>query len=180
MVGFSRNYLGVHTPQDVFVGLLTGLILVFVINYLIDWCEKDKNRYLYLMAGLNVIVFANLFYILTKSYPVDYLNGEILVKPQKGMYISVLYTGWILGLSNGTFLCRRFFPFDPKRMSKKTRITIGVIGTALLAVLLSIIETQFFDIHRSYPVTLGFVFLIGFIITAVYPFIFTRFLKNRD
>ena len=29
-VMFSRNYLGVHTPQDVCVGLLTGIVFIFL------------------------------------------------------------------------------------------------------------------------------------------------------
>ena len=30
LTGFSRNYLGVHTPQDVFVSIMIGLILLFI------------------------------------------------------------------------------------------------------------------------------------------------------
>ena len=43
LVMFSRLWLGVHTLQDVFGGLLIGLVLIFAVNKTVDWAEKDKT-----------------------------------------------------------------------------------------------------------------------------------------
>ncbi len=32
LTGFSRNFLGVHTPQDVVVGFVEGAILIFIVG----------------------------------------------------------------------------------------------------------------------------------------------------
>ena len=178
LVAFSRNFVGVHTPQDVLIGLLSGIVLIFVLNYIIDWCEKNTNRYLYLMIILNAVVLLLIHYVITKNYPIDYLNGDILVKPQRAIYISIIYCGWILGILNGAFLCRRFFPFNPKEMTIKQRLIIGVIGFILTAIVLHTVESQFLDsFQKSYTVTIFSLIPLGFTLTGFYPLIFRKFIK---
>ncbi len=55
ITGFSRNYLGVHTPQDVCVGLTLGWISLFIMykifGYLAEHPEKED---LFLLAGFTM------------------------------------------------------------------------------------------------------------------------------
>lgn len=44
LVMFSRNYLGVHTPQDVLVALAIGIALMFASDALLSWVDRGKNR----------------------------------------------------------------------------------------------------------------------------------------
>lgn len=44
LIAFSRNYLGVHTPQDVIVAFAVGAVLVFAADKILDWVDKGKNR----------------------------------------------------------------------------------------------------------------------------------------
>ena len=32
LTGFSRNFLGVHTPQDVLVGLTEGIVMILIVR----------------------------------------------------------------------------------------------------------------------------------------------------
>lgn len=180
LIAFSRNYLGVHTPQDVIVGILTGFILIFAINPLFNWCEKNKNRYLWILLIANIVSISILFYILTKNYPMDYVNGKLLVNPQGAIYISVLYFGWILGILNGAFLCKRFFPFDSSKGSIKEKIIRGIIGVILLLWLFGFIQTYLFDSHQNYRITFLLSFFVGFFITAIYPFLFSKVLVHKQ
>ena len=43
LVLFSRNYLGVHTPQDVLVGTATGVLCVFLGIKLLHWADQGKT-----------------------------------------------------------------------------------------------------------------------------------------
>lgn len=172
LVGFSRNYLGVHTPQDVIVGLSIGLIMIFVVNALIKWCEKDKNRYLYVLAVVDILLVFMQLYIFNKSYPMDYVNGKLLVNPNKYIYISMIYFGWVPGLLNGVFLCRRFWPFDAKRGDKTTRAIRGVVGLLIAYALLHIVDLHFWPHYNDYKLTFAMLFLTGFFITAIYPAMF--------
>ena len=73
MTMFSRNYLGVHTPQDVLVGLISTAVMMYLTGWLELWSEKDKKRDLMiLVAGLLICIAAVLYYEY-KPYPLDYL-----------------------------------------------------------------------------------------------------------
>lgn len=53
LVAFSRLYLGVHTPQDVLVSLLAGVVLLYLSYKAFAWIEQNPRRDgLVLCAGL--------------------------------------------------------------------------------------------------------------------------------
>lgn len=178
LVGFSRLWLGVHTPQDVICGLLTGLILIFAGNLLINWAEKDKNRYLYLAGIVNILSVLALIYVkFFNTYRIDYVSsGQLLVDPQKLMYVTYVVYGYALGLINGCFLCRRFFPFDPKEISVKKRIIIGIIGSVILILLLKYILLYIIMNIIALKLAIPVMFILGLFITLIYPAIFRRFI----
>ena len=180
LVGFSRLWLGVHTPQDVIVGLLTGLVLVFAINKTINWADKNKNRYMYLLVAVDILAALALIYIdFFNTYRIDYTAGQILVNPYKSIYVTFVVYGYALGIINGCFLCRRFFPFNPQDFSLKSRFIIGIVGTIILILLLKFV-LQYIIMHIIVMrIAFTLMFLLGIFVTLIYPMIFTRF-KNGD
>ena len=178
LVGFSRLWLGVHTPQDVVCGLLTGLILIFVLDCLINWAEEDKNRYLYIMGIVNFLAVLAIIYILFfNTYRIDYIDGKLLVNPQKSIYNTIVAYGYALGVMNGVCLCRRFFPFNPKEVSIKRRILRGVVGTICNIVLLKIIFEYIIMNSIGLKAALLYTFVLGLFVTLLYPIIFISFGK---
>ncbi len=183
VVGFSRLWLGVHTPQDVCAGLLTGLFLVFLANFLINRAEKNKNGYLYLLAVINILAVAALIYICYfNQFPRDYVNGELLVNPDRAVRSTIICYGYSLGIINGAFLCRRFFPFDAKAGDIKTRIIRCLVGTILLMFLLICPLEICFRGNLNYKLIFLFPLLMGLCITAGYPLVFSKikFLYYND
>lgn len=81
---FSRLYIGVHTPQDVLIGALLGLVVVFAGAKLWEWIDKEPKRdYIIPCIGI-VLVAAFLAYITLKTYPMTYgADGKLLVDPAK-------------------------------------------------------------------------------------------------
>ena len=176
LIGFSRLYLGVHTPQDVFIGFLVGVIFIFTVFPLINLCDKNKNRYIYLLLFANIFIILVTYYILTKNYPIEYLNGKILVDPRRAINISIIYFGWILGIINGTLLCRRFFQFNAKAGSTKKKIARGIVGFVSAYILSSIMQYCLFknQIVTDYKLVMPFAFSVTFYMTAIYPFLFQK------
>lgn len=178
LVGFSRLWLGVHTPQDVICGLTIGFILVFALNPLINWAEKDKNRYLYLLGIINILVVLALIYVYYfNTYRMDYVSGELLVDPQKLKYNSVIVYSYALGLLNGCFLCRRFFMFEPKEVSVKRRILRGFLGILAVILLLKYVLEYFIMNVADLKSGVISMFLTGLFVTLIYPVIFTKIKK---
>lgn len=179
LIGFSRLWLGVHTPQDVVCGLLIGLASIFIVDRIINYAEKRQNRYLILAFILNITVALILLYICRfNTYRTDYVSGELLVNPAKSIYSTVVIYGYLLGLLNGAFLCRRFFPFDPHKTTIKNRITIGIIGSIFIVAGLKNIVG--YIIMNELPTKIVFLamFFTGLFITLLYPIIFKSIDKN--
>ena len=177
-VGFSRLWLGVHTPQDVIVGFAIGFSLIFAVNPIINWAEKNPNRYLYLAGIINLISILTLIYICYfGTYRIDYINGELLVDPQQSIYLTVIITGFSLGLVNGCLLCGKYCRFNPKEMPVSYRIAVGIIGTAGITVLIKNIFWYIFTHTLDYKIGFLSMFLIGITITLIYPVIFTKIRK---
>lgn len=179
LIGFSRLWLGVHSPQDVVCGLLIGFVLVFAVKPVLEWAEKDSKRYIILLAVIDITVIAALIYIyFFAEYRMDYVSGTLLVNPQKLKYNTVIEFGNALGLINGSFLCARFCPFDPKEVPLKQRVIRGIIGAIGLIIMLKFIFSYIFMNCIRIRYALSITFLIGIMITLIYPVIFTKLIKK--
>ena len=80
LVGFSRMYLGVHTPADVIVGAIQSLVFVFLLLPM----SKEQGRKLipWVFGGLLVLSGAYLAYVTWYPFPVniDAHNYESAIK----------------------------------------------------------------------------------------------------
>ena len=79
LVAFSRIFLGVHTPQDILVGTVAGLVVMGLVMKMMQWLEEHPEKdILVLVIGIACAV-AVAVYAAVKPYPVDYdAEGKIL------------------------------------------------------------------------------------------------------
>ncbi len=111
---FSRNYLGVHTPQDVLVGCLISVLSLFLAAKLFKYLDahpEKENRFL--LFGL-LFCCAALVFITLKGYPMDYdAEGKLLVDPQKMMNDGYGDIGKMLGFIIARFVEKTWIKFKP-------------------------------------------------------------------
>ena len=131
LVAFSRNYLGVHTPQDTLVGVLAGLLVMWLTFKLMQWLETHPEKDVFVASigiGLAIIVAV---YAALKSYPVDYdSNGKILVDGAKMANDTFKCVGWSSAFLAGWVLERRFVNFSTDNLSlvrRATRLSTGLL-----------------------------------------------------
>lgn len=175
-VAFSRNFLGVHTPQDVLVAILETLAVIFLADKLFDRMDRDKifaqNAF---VAGIIFIVISAI-YIFTKSYPIDYLDGKIIVSATEAKLDSLDSIGCTLGFLIGAALEQKFINFSTNvDIGVKIRRVIigGIVGGAAMVLLLLIKLTGF---EFFYEFCKGFLPFIS--ITFLGPYAFNYLEKN--
>lgn len=184
LVAFSRNYIGVHTPQDVVVALVLGLLLLVFTDKMMKWVDGGKNRDLVVLLGVILSVVALLVYEEFKVYPMDYLNGELLVNPDKMRLSSFPKVGLYLGVFGGWFVNRRFIKFDGKVGTVKEKIVRFVVGAAILGII-SLQTTHLIGGDGALKYLAAAIsFASGFFTMAIYPamvvFVRKKYLKKES
>ncbi len=135
LIAFSRNYLGVHTPQDVVVALVIGTAVLFAMAKLMPLIEERPNGDIWaLSTGLAVCVIL-ILYAALKSYPVDYAqDGSVIVEGSKMAVDSFKTAGGAMGMLVGWFIEKRFIKFSTD-IGNKERIVRALICFFIYSVL---------------------------------------------
>ena len=144
LVMFSRNYLGVHTPQDVVVGFILSLIVLYAVSLMMSHAEHEN-----IFAALGILaVIAGIAYVTLKSYPEDYgLDGKLLVNAAKKIDDIYLYGGSLAGLIAGRLIEKKYIRFTPSGLKWK-----GIILAAAGCCIYSFI---YFTVRKSFVNTLA-------------------------
>ena len=131
VTGFSRNFLGVHTPQDVLIGFLEACLMILIIGKVQDQISgKEKLLDLLTLLGLFGIA-ASIFYVTNKPYPMDYVDGKLLVDPQKMMNDIFKACGAVSALLIGSYIDRHFIHYEIPQGSANLPV-LTWIGFAIL------------------------------------------------
>ena len=139
LIAFSRNFLGVHTPQDILVGAGAGLLMMWLTGKLIAWVDKNPGKDIMvacigIAAAVAVAVFAAV-----KSYPMDYNEAdELLVDGAKMANDTYKGVGWCVGFLIGWILEKRFVKFstDIPMVTRITRLTTGLLSYYAISLIL--------------------------------------------
>ncbi len=173
LVAFSRNFLGVHTPQDVLVAIIYSIGLFFVAEKIFKWIGKDDDRKLIFFLGGLVAVGIIFLWLYFKSYPEDILNGKVIVSPLAARADAFDALGFGLAFFLGWFLEQKFINFKTK-VSNKNKLWRIIIGFAVLGLIAGAIY-PLMKIFLSIEAYIFFkAFLPFFSILFIIPLIFTK------
>ncbi len=132
LTGFSRNFLGVHTPQDVIVGITEAIAVIFLAGLLMKWVDQNAKRADAMTAVGVLAVIGALLYITLKHYPTDYTeDGKLLVDPKAMQNDAFKACGAALGLLIGSFVERHYIHFKVPKGAKLLPLMAG-IGLGIL------------------------------------------------
>ncbi len=178
LVAFSRNFLGVHTPQDVIVGLIEGFVVVLLVERLIAWIDGAPGRDARVLATTLVAIVAFIAIATLKPYPMDYdAAGKLLVDPADMVVDCFKVAGMAVGAILGWFLERRFVRFEvnPKEAGFKRMAVRFAIG-ALVVVLFSLapkllqmlgIGQNWYEFLKSFLSIFAAAFVAPLVFTAI-------------
>ena len=169
-VMISRNYLGVHTPQDVIFSFIISIFILWGTYSLIKWEEEKDGRDLIVLGGVFTAILITMLYITFKSYPIHYLFGKILYNPCSYKIEAFTKAGFMFGSFLGWFIEKRFIGFNPERGTILKKIARFVLGICILSCLhsaghlLSVYSWANCGMFIQY-------FVMGLFVTCIYPFI---------
>lgn len=150
LIAFSRNYLGVHTPQDILFAWLMGMVLIFVLEKVLCWVEAGKNRDI-LAAGAGCLICF-----------LPMLRAGCLSNAGAGMGF---WIGWVLE--------KRLIHFETEDTWTNKLVKFAVGGTGVIfiltvfpALLKMVMEGKYAGFFTSFSVAL--------FIMAAYPFFFAQ------
>ena len=113
LIAFSRNYLGVHTPQDVIVALVIGIAVLILTAKLMPLIDKKPKADIYVALGGTALCLLLILYAALKSYPVDYAaDGSVIVEGSKMAVDSYKNAGMGIGFFIGWLIERRLIKFS--------------------------------------------------------------------
>lgn len=168
VVGFSRMYLGCHTPKDVGVAMLVAAICVFVVEKVYPFIENKTPILQYLLPMLCVLGAIGSIvhgYLLYQAGMVEYRN---VIDCAKG-------GGVALGFVVGYLLEIHFVNFEILHNRGKNAIRL-IIGLILLVLLKGGLKAL---LGTTLVLTIiRYAILILFIIVG-YPWLFTMVNKNN-
>ncbi len=177
LIGFSRNYLGVHSVLDVIFAIIFTFIVLIIISKLFDMLEEKPNLDIVISCAGIIISILIVIFTLTKSYPMDYDSmGRLIVDPAIMAIDTFKYAGLAVGIFLSWPVERRFVKFstDGSLEKKVLRCICGfILVEFIIKVIMPLFGKNFLGSFLQYAVLMIFVMLI-------YPAIIKFFQNRKD
>lgn len=176
LVMFTRNYLGVHTLQDVLASLAVSVVVLFVTKKILDWADGKKSRDLAVFFTGMAVCSAFLIFTTVKPYPTDFTpDGKLLVDPKEMITDCYAAAGCVYGFLIGWICERRFVNFKTD-VSKKAKVIRAIVGSIILLIIATVVKDALEGLHMWWG-ELAF-FAVAFIyILFLFPLLFNKLEK---
>lgn len=162
---FSRNYLGVHTPQDVIVGTLFSVIYLFAATKFFNWIDKKEKGHL---------IFAGFVFVLA-SVVIAIIAAGIL-KEELMSYYSEL--SLLTGICIGYYIDKKYIKYKIPNIVWYNKIFIAMLGIACLYMLMHIIYFAVTNTALEVYKRIIMYFFISIFSTIIYP-LFIKFVSKK-
>lgn len=170
LVGFSRMYLGVHTPADVLVGAVMALVLVLIVKPVIYQCGHKGMKVLIavmLAMAVGMLVYVELNPAGFVADDVNYLSGL------KNAYTML---GCLIGVAVVYFVDYRYLKFETDAIWWAQIIKV-VLGLGVVLAVKEGLRAPLEALMPVYPARAVRYFLIVIAAGVVWPATFKWFGK---
>ncbi len=165
LVPFSRMYIGVHTPADVFTSAAIALVLVFALRPL----AADSGKLGITLAALGVLALGLLTFV--ERYPwMEEVDGHNL---ESGMKNAYTMAGCIAAMAVVYYGEKAWVRFEP-RAPLGVQVVKVLLGLALVLAVKEGLRSPLEAVFGLYPGRMVRYFLIVVTAGLVWPMIFSK------
>ena len=170
MIGFSRMYLGCHTPLDVLTSMALSIIIAFVI-WKFQSAILDRPEYRKKIAGILILIS-----IAVAAFALI-LNKNQIIETRYALD-SCKASGAGLGFAIGWYLEQTYLNFSTKSRSIASQILKLLIGL-MIALLLK--EGLSLLLGTSILAKMAEYFILVLWVLIIYPYLFSkRFIRRKS
>ena len=179
LVMFSRNYVGVHTPQDVLVSFVVGVILLLSSKKLFKWLEEKQNNDLIFVGILTLVCIILQLYVTFKNYPIECFGVKALYNPTPIKFDTFAKIGCVLGVVYGWLIENRYVKFNPENGTFFNKIIRTILGSCILCLILCFIKPLLIGLIGKAFGQFVCYFITGLFVTLIYPYLINKFSEQN-
>ncbi len=179
LTAFSRNYLGVHTLTDVLTSILISVFLIAVSARLFEKVQEDRSLLYKLIAAGCVAAVLAVIYFTFKTYPMDYIDGDLIVDPIEMKNDGYAAAGAFLGVLSGAYIEIRFVRFatDGTLPAKILRVLCGL---PFILLLMLVLRKPIYSLIGAAAGHFTIYTIAALYLVAGYPAVFTAVRRYRN
>lgn len=178
LTAFSRNYLGVHTPQDVLAAMLLGTAVISGMYRLFGYLQTYPEKEDIVLAAGTVFSIAALVYIAMKPYPTGVVDGELLVDPKVMMKDGFGCTGRLAAFCLARYAEKKWVRYSPSLCSKT--IVSGVVGAAITMLIITFGSSPMEAVFGMHWGAFAKNFIMMLFVIVIWPAVIKLICKDRD
>lgn len=179
ITGFSRNYLGVHTPQDVLVGLVLGSFSLYVAVRLMSYLDKHPEKLGVVMFVCALVGILTLVYVSYKPYPMDYVDGKLLVDPVRMTRDAWGDAGGLAALALMWYVEERFVNFSATGWNVKGVVFCG-LGLVIICWMIGSLQGIMDKTFGPHVGKMIYQFVFYFFVMVIWPLVIKIFSGKKN
>ncbi len=170
----SRMYLGVHTPLDVIVGFLLGVLCLGFLYWLFRTAQDFDRCFYRIILVMFLLALAHTLYTFLYNFPAD-VDPDNLAHAQKNGFTML---GCTLGILLGFFLDRRYIHFETKTARWWAQLPKALIGLILAVALKSLLKAPLLALCGGSSAESAIrYFIVVLFASAIWPLTFPFFAR---
>lgn len=179
LTAFSRNFLGVHTLTDVLTSILISVVLIAVSARLFEKVQKDRSLLYKLIAAGCVAAVLAIIYFTFKTYPMDYIDGDLIVDPVEMKNDGYAAAGAFLGVLAGAYIEIRYVRFTTDG-TLPIKILRVLCGLPFILILMLVLKKPVYSLIGTAAGHFTIYTVAALYLVAGYPAVFTAVRRYRN
>ena len=179
LTAFSRNYLGVHTPQDVFVGICESVFWLIIVAKIFTYLDEHPEKENLLLLICFIVGWLGIAYITFKPYPMDYVDGKLLVDPQKMMNDGYGDICLLIAFPVARYIEKRWIGFQAPGL-KGAGLAAGIAGLVPLFLMIKFMRPALDGVLGTHWGHFANTFIIVLYCIALWPLVIKAVSKEKE